>query len=162
MLKIGPVKPKLSMKNWLMKPAFGERSIFHASAPMNEGSMKGTRNMLFMKVLCGRSVRVTSHAKNVPTMVLPTVVQVAMISELRSAWNVSGSLSMSTTLAKLNSPSAQNALKKIRSTGNATTMTRMAIARNRISCAIPKLFGLLMELIRSPLFSVDPPQTRAG
>ena len=118
--------------------------------------------MLFMKVLCGRSVRVTSHAKNVPTIVLPTVVQVAMISELSSAWNVSGSLRISTTLAKLNSPFTQNALKRMSRTGNATTMTRMAIARNKINCAIPKLFGLLMELIRSPLSSVHLPQTRAG
>jgi len=39
------------MKNLLMKPAFGERSIFQARAPMNEGSMNGTRNMDFMKAL---------------------------------------------------------------------------------------------------------------
>ena len=38
-----------------------------------------------MKVLCGKSVRVTSHAKNVPTIVLPTVVQEAMMRELSSA-----------------------------------------------------------------------------
>ena len=68
-----------------MNPAFGERSIFHAIAPMNDGSMNGTRNMPFMNFLCGRSVRVTSQAKKVPTMVEPTVDMPAMMRELTSA-----------------------------------------------------------------------------
>ena len=51
MLKMGPSKPKLFMKNLLMKPAFGESNIFQANAPINDGSMNGTRNMDFMKPL---------------------------------------------------------------------------------------------------------------
>ncbi|GHV52007.1 hypothetical protein FACS1894216_07380 [Synergistales bacterium] len=68
-----------------MNPARGERSIFHARAPMNDGSMNGTKNIAFIKRLQGRSVRVTSHAKNVPAIVLPMVVPAAIISELTSA-----------------------------------------------------------------------------
>ena len=73
-----------------MKPALGESSIFHAMAPMKEGSMKGTRNIPFMNFLWGRSVRVTSQAKKVPTMVEPTVDMLAMMRELMRAWYVSG------------------------------------------------------------------------
>ena len=52
---------------------------------MKLGSMNGTRNKTFMPALNGRSVRVTSHAKKVPTMVPVMVQPVARNSELSSA-----------------------------------------------------------------------------
>ena len=48
--------------------------------------MNGTRKSTFIVALNGRSVRVTSQAKKVPTMVLMTVTPEAMNSELSSAW----------------------------------------------------------------------------
>ena len=48
---MGPSNPKLLMKNLLMKPAFGDSSIFQANAPIKDGSMNGTRNIDFMKLL---------------------------------------------------------------------------------------------------------------
>ena len=47
--------------------------------------MKGTRNSSFMVFLNGRSVRVTNHAKKVPTMVPVTVTPADRTSELSSA-----------------------------------------------------------------------------
>src|SRR5574344_3137375 len=130
-----------------MKPAFGESSIFQARAPIKDGSMNGTRNMLFMNVLCGRSVRVTSQAKKVPTIVLPMVVPVAMMSEFFSAWKVCGSLMISKAPAKLNSSLTQKALKRINRTGTATTMTRMAMDRKRMTWATPNELFVLIELM---------------
>ena len=45
-----------------------------------------------MKVLYGKSVRVTSQAKKVPTITEPTVVMQAITKEFFSAWKVSGSV----------------------------------------------------------------------
>ena len=73
------------MKKMLIYPARGESSIFQASAPMKAGSMKGTRNSSFIVFLNGRSVRVTSQAKKVPTMVPVMVTPTERISELPSA-----------------------------------------------------------------------------
>ena len=52
---------------------------------MNAGSMNGTRNSTFIAPFHGRSVRVTSHAKNVPTIVPVTVTPEARNSEFPSA-----------------------------------------------------------------------------
>ena len=52
---------------------------------MKAGSMKGTRNRSFMVFLNGRSVRVTSQAKKVPTKVPVIVTPPARISEFSSA-----------------------------------------------------------------------------
>ena len=147
------------MKKRLMKPAFGESSIFHAMAPMKDGSMNGTRNMLFMNRLCGISVRVTSHAKKVPTIVEPMVDMPAMISEFINALKVSGSFRMSMAPEKLKWSSTQNALNRIRSTGNATTMTRMAMDRNRMTCATPK--ELFVFIPQAPPSAI-PSRTSAG
>ena len=47
--------------------------------------MNGTRKSTFIVPFNGRSVRVTSQAKKVPTAVLMTVTPEAMKSELSSA-----------------------------------------------------------------------------
>ena len=47
--------------------------------------MKGTRKRSFIVFLNGRSVRVTSQAKKVPTMVPVTVTPEARIRELSNA-----------------------------------------------------------------------------
>jgi len=68
-----------------MKPERGESSIFQASAPMKEGSMKGMRKRTFMVSLKGRSVRDTSQAKKTPMIVLRNVTPAAMTMEFLRA-----------------------------------------------------------------------------
>ena len=94
-MKSGSRVPHSPIQNWLMYPARGESSIFHAIAPMKAGSMNGTVKRTFIVSLNGISVLVTSHAKSVPTTVHITVTHIAISMDILSAWKVSGCIIVS-------------------------------------------------------------------
>ena len=136
-MKSGSRVPHNPIQNWLIYPARGESSIFHAMAPIKAGSMKGTVKRTFIVSLNGMSVLVTSHAKSVPTTVQSTVTHIAISMDILSAWKVSSCIIVSTTVWRFSCPSTTNEVQKMRMTGSATTTTRMRTARRKIISAIP-------------------------
>ncbi|OQB95810.1 MAG: hypothetical protein BWX81_01700 [Spirochaetes bacterium ADurb.Bin110] len=78
-------KPKIEIISLFKYPDRGDSKTFHASAPINEGSINGTRKSAFIVFLKGKSVRATNHAKKVPTTVERSVVPAAIMNEFKSA-----------------------------------------------------------------------------
>ena len=133
-------------------PAFGDNNIFQAKAPIKEGSIKGTKNIIFMNFLNGKSVLATSQAKNTPNKVEINVVPIAIIREFKSAEYVSLSDNTFITPATFNFPFSKKAVNNINKTGTATIITNISIDKIKTNCATLIFFkkSIIFFIRKSP------------
>jgi hypothetical protein len=96
MFKGGALKPKTEIKNLLRSPIWGEASIFHARAPINDDRKKGTRLSGSKIPFHGQFVRAAIQARSVPIIPANMDVHPAIISVFLKASTINCEVNTST------------------------------------------------------------------